>query len=144
MNHPTVPQRRQPATAASSATGAGALQDMERVYADTHVVKRLSASQPGALKLARRYGDALVCVRYRHDRSGRHRYTTVELVVDDAPVAPRACLDDIVAVKLNFGDTAVRQRALAHGATWNGELRLWFMPRRLARKLGLVARIVET
>ena len=37
--------------------------DMEAIYADTRIVKRLSATQPGALKLARRYGDALVCVR---------------------------------------------------------------------------------
>src|SRR4051812_41936053 len=56
--------------------------DMEARYADTRIVKRLSASQAGAIKLARRYGDALVCVRYRHDLQGRLRYTTVELVVD--------------------------------------------------------------
>ncbi|HKX41878.1 MAG TPA: hypothetical protein VJO99_12025, partial [Burkholderiaceae bacterium] len=55
----------------------------------THVVKRLSPTQAGALKLARRYGDALVCVRYRHDAAGRHRYTTVELIIDEAPIVPR-------------------------------------------------------
>ena len=87
--------------------------DMEAIYADTRIVKRLSATQPGALKLARRYGDALVCVRYRHDSDHRHRYTTVELVVDEAPVQNRARLDEIVMVHLAFDDTRRRQLALA-------------------------------
>jgi hypothetical protein len=38
------------------------------------VVKKISATQSGALKLARRYGDALVGVRYRHGTEKRHRY----------------------------------------------------------------------
>lgn len=116
---------------------------METVYADTHVVKRLSATQPGALKLARRYGDALVCVRYRHDAQGRHRYTTVELVVDEAPVATRARIDEIVLVQLAFDDAELRQLALAQGARWDAKRRLWSMTRRAAGKLSLVARIVK-
>jgi hypothetical protein len=117
---------------------------MESVYANTHVVKRLSATQAGALKLARRYGDALVCVRYRHDAQGRHRYTTVELVVDEAPVQSRARLDEIVMVHLAFDDTRRRQLVIAHGATWDINLRLWRMPRSTAKKLRLISRILET
>lgn len=116
---------------------------MEAVYADTHVVKRLSATQPGALKLARRFGDALVCVRYRHDAQGQHRYTTVELVVDEAPVARRAELDETVLVHLAFDDNKRRQLAIAHGAQWDVRQRLWSMPRRTAKKLRLIARIVK-
>lgn len=37
------------------------------------VIKRMAPHQPGAVKLARRYGDALVCVRYRQDPDGQHR-----------------------------------------------------------------------
>ena len=71
----------------------GAAHEMEPVYAQTTVIKRLSASQPGAVKLAQRFGGALVCVRYRHDAQGCIRYTTVELVVDRhrssaAPTSP--------------------------------------------------------
>ena len=117
--------------------------DMEAIYADTRIVKRLSATQPGALKLARRYGDALVCVRYRHDSDHRHRYTTVELVVDEAPVQNRAHLDEIVMVHLAFDDTRRRQLALAEGARWHARRGLWSMPRRVAKKLRLSARIVE-
>lgn len=114
---------------------------MEAVYADTRIVKRLSASQPGAIKLARRYGDALVCVRYRHDGQGRLRYTTVELVVDEAPIASRAELDEFVLVRVDYNETQLRQQALAHGAKWDAKRRLWRMTRRTAKRLRLVARI---
>ena len=116
---------------------------MEAVYADTHVVKRLSATQPGALKLARRFGDALVCVRYRHDAQGRHRYTTVELVVDEAPVEKRTGPDALVLVNLAFDDSKRRQLVLLHGGQWDNKQRLWSMPRRTAKKLRLIARIVK-
>src|SRR6185369_2650549 len=72
----------------------------------TRVVKKLSVTQPGALKLAQRYGEALVCVRYRHDAERRYRYTTIELVVERAPIKRRnPALDAIVVVRIPFGDT---------------------------------------
>jgi len=117
---------------------------MEAVYADTRVVKRLSANQPGALKLARRYGGALVCVRYRHDAQGRYRYTTVELVVDEAPVVTRQPMDEPVMVKIDFNDTRRRQSALSLGAQWDAKQRVWHMTRGTARRLRLVGRIVKT
>ena len=117
--------------------------DVQSTYAATHVVKRFSATQPGALKLARRFGDALVCVRYRHDPEGRYRYTTVELVVDEAPVERRADLDATVMVHLAFNDTELQQLARAHGARWDDRQRLWAMPRRTAKKLELLACIVK-
>ena len=123
---------------------ADAPRDMQSAYAATHVVKRFSATQPGALKLARRFGDALVCVRYRHDPEGRYRYTTVELVVDEAPVKRRADLDATVMVHLAFNDTELQQLAHAHGARWDDRQRLWAMPRRTAKKLELLACIVKT
>lgn len=142
-NNRTV-RRAQRLPMARGAVATDAPRDRQGAYAATHVVKRLSAAQPGALKLARRFGEALVCVRYRHDPEGRYRYTTVELVVDEAPVERRADLDATVMVHLEFNDTERRQLALAHGARWNARQRLWSMPRRTAKKLGLLARIVKT
>lgn len=128
---------------AANAAAAGAARDMESVYAATHVVKRLSASQPGALKLARRFGDALVCVRHRHDPLGQYRYTTVELVVDEAPVARQPKFDVMVMVRLAFDETELRQLVSARGALWYAKRRVWCMPRSTAKELRLLARIVK-
>ena len=84
---------------------------------DTRVVKRIAPNEPGALKLARRYGNALVCVRYRHDATGQHRYTTVELIVDDAAIVPRGPPEEMVGVRIDPNQSTLLSRAYARGAT---------------------------
>jgi uncharacterized protein YqiB (DUF1249 family) len=116
----------------------------EAVYARTRIVKRLAASQHGAIKWARRYGDALVCVRYRHDAEASRRYTTVELVVDEAPIASRRRIDPTVMVRIATDERKLQQLASAHGARWDSRLRVWLMPRTLAKDLRLLSRIVRT
>ena len=46
--------------------------------------------QKGTKRLLERFGARLLYVRYRYDRDARRRYTTVELVVDSQPWAPRS------------------------------------------------------
>ena len=69
----------------------------------------------GAVKLARRHVDALVCVRYRHDAQGLNRYSTVELVVDSAPVQARAAVDRVVGVKLDYNEKSLHTMVRARG-----------------------------
>jgi len=44
----------------------------------------LRPGQKGTKKLLARFGDRLICVRYRYDTTRRKRFTTVELIVDEA------------------------------------------------------------
>jgi len=110
---------------------------------NTRVVKRLAPHEPGTLKFTRRYGDALLCVRYRHDEGGTHRYTTVELIVDDAPIIPRGQPNDMVGVRIDPDQSTLLSRAYARGATWDRKSNLWLMPRRLASALRLTSFIVK-
>ena len=80
-----------------------------------HVSKKLLLGQPGAFKLARKHGDALVCVRYRVDADGLHRYTTVELIVDRVAIVKRA--DRIVGVRVLYEETTLQSAVRASGAT---------------------------
>jgi len=101
----------------------------------TEVVKRLKPGQPGTRSLHRRYGPALVCVRYRKDSAtGDTRFTTVELVVDHGP--PRR--QPMIRVAIRFDDPETRRHALALGAQWDDTQKTWRMPRRAAIQLGLV------
>lgn len=106
----------------------------------------MASDQAGALKHARRYGDRLVCVRYRHDTETQQRYTTVELIVDHGPlrlaVAPTRPKIHLVALRLGIGESALRALLHAHGAVWDGKARLWYLHRTLAKSLGLLNRIV--
>jgi len=107
------------------------------------VTKTLRPQQAGTLKLLRRFGDALVCVRYRSDVKGRRRYTTVELIVAEAPIRRRGEPPPPVGVKIGFDEAVLRQRAKERGARWDSTNRLWLMPRSTARALGLTHRIQE-
>lgn len=105
------------------------------------VIKRMAPHQPGAVKLARRYGDALVCVRYRQDPDGQHRCTTVELVVERVPIVRRPVR--LVGVRLQHDEKALRVQLLREGAVWDAAARLWRAPRAAVKALGLAARVVE-
>jgi len=100
------------------------------------VTKKLSPTQPGAIKLARRYGDALLCVRYRRDAQGLHRYTTVELIVECTPIDARRD-ERLVTVQIGWNQRNLRAAALARGAAWDPTQRVWRMPQKVAKALGL-------
>ena len=94
------------------------------------------------MKLTRQFGDALVCVRYRHDGAGKLRYTTVELVVEQTPIQPRASERMLVSISHPIGDRTQRARAMALGAKWDQQEHVWKMSLRVARMLDVLDRIV--
>jgi hypothetical protein len=112
----------------------------------TRVVKRIDPTQPGALKLARQFGERLVCVRYRHDLAHTYRYTTVELIVDEGllqarPAGKRPTIQ-LVAVRIPLTERELCQIVRAHGAVWDSKAKLWYLHRTTATALGLQGRIV--
>ncbi len=109
----------------------------------TRVVKTISPSQPGALKLARRYGQALVCVRYRQDSGGLYRHTTVELVVESVPSRPRPAPDRIIGVRLDYNEKTLHSLVRTNGAKWDAQAKIWRMPRDVAKRLGLLGRVAN-
>lgn len=116
------------------------------------VLQTLRPGQPGTKKLAARFGDRLLSVRYRADPDRGIRYTTVELIVDELPLdtitrrpkARPAAADPnpMVGVRIFFREPEVRERAKAAGAIWRSRQKLWEMPWRTAQSLGLADRVV--
>lgn len=105
------------------------------------VTRKLSPTDRGAIKLAQRHGDALVCVRHRTDPTGRFRITTVELVVESAPI--KAKLDKLVEVHIGYDERPLRAIAIAAGATWDEKSKVWRMQRQVAQTLNIQDRIIE-
>ena len=91
------------------------------------VTKKLAPDQPGAKKLAQRFGEQLLCVRYRQDTEAGRRYTTVELVVDEGPITSDKRRSSFVCVRIAFDDLALRQAIRNHGGTWDKRRRVWRM-----------------
>lgn len=106
-------------------------------WSKTRVVKTMWPPQPGTRRLRDEHGVRLVCVRYRHDPGGNYRYTTVELMIDHAPVRHRDDHNIWVQVHLPANDIDVRAKVKAAGGKWQQDTSTWLITRKVAIKLGL-------
>jgi hypothetical protein len=109
----------------------------------TRISKRLAPDQDGAKKLARRFGGALVCVRYRQDPALGLRYTTVELLVEQAQLPTARARNTVAFVHIRHIDRAGKTQALAEGATWDAKKQAWRMSLESAQRLGLADAVLE-
>ena len=109
--------------------------------ASLRVTKKLSPESRGALKLARQFGEALICVRHRSDDKGEFRYTTVELLVEKTPIRPRT--DNLVGIRIGPDEKPLQTVVRAAGGTWDYKAKVWRLPRRIVGILKLADRITE-
>ncbi len=90
----------------------------------------LKPGQRGTKSLVKKYGDALLCVRFRYDAKARQRIKTIELVVERTawtPPKPRYAADALVPFRIRVEDMPMRQQAKDAGGRWNPEKKLWFV-----------------
>jgi hypothetical protein len=104
------------------------------------VIKTLAPTDRGALELARRFGDALVCVRHRTDPRGKVRHTTVELLISSEPIRKRSV--GMVLVRTHPRERGLHAAIRAAGGVWDAKQQLWRLPSRVATILNLRSRVV--
>jgi hypothetical protein len=105
----------------------------------------LHPNQDGAKQLRERYGERLVCVRYRYDETTKERWKTVELIVEKSvwePPRPHWPADSLVALQIAAQEREVRQQVKAAGGKWNAKAMVWELSYGQVVALGLTARIV--
>ncbi|MBI5255132.1 MAG: hypothetical protein HY855_01430 [Burkholderiales bacterium] len=100
------------------------------------VAKTYLPDQNGAKRFAKRHGDALVCVRHRLSQDGLTRFTTVELLAETTPVAPRQ--RSVIALRIPDSTKSMRSLLLACGAKWDAKHKLWLLPHMVAKGLRLL------
>ncbi|SRR5581483_3696 len=101
----------------------------------------LSPGMNGTKKLVGRYGDRLVCVRYRYDEKRNKRIKTVELIEDEAPWQ---CPQEIYLVKIAYQETELREAIKQSGGRWNAQTKVWECDARVVKKLSLEPRVIGT
>lgn len=107
----------------------------------SNIVKKLQPDQKGARRLAERFGDRLVCVRYRTDPESGRRFTTVELIVEERTPATRAPSHQLV--RIGWKETDLRDAIKAGGGAWVPDKKLWRVPTPAIRKLRIQNRVVR-
>src|SRR5512136_1013279 len=91
---------------------------------------KLKPGQKGTKALSEKYGDALVCVRYRYDETSRTRIKTVELIIEkkELPVKRQTVADDaLVPVRIAYGEKQLGKMARSAGGKWNPDVKLWYI-----------------
>ena len=106
----------------------------------------LNPGQKGTKKLVSKYGDKLICVRYRYDEKTSKRYKTVELIeeeVDWKPgKKPDSPLGETVYVKVEWSETDISWQVKRAGGVRNKKRKVWELERKKAIALKLEKRIV--
>ena len=105
------------------------------------VEQTLRPGQRGTRRFVERFGDRLVCVRYRYDEDRQRRVTTVELVMDEGAWRPRP--DTPVGVRVVWGEADLARRVKAAGGAWDARRKLWTLRAEAVRRLGLERRMVR-
>ena len=107
----------------------------------------LRPGAPGTKRLAKRYGERLLRVRYLYDEARGLRLKTVELVIEEAPWKgrarrPRRNDHDLVRVRIDWRETELRLAAKKVGAAWRPAQKIWEMSWAAVRTLGIQHRVL--
>lgn len=111
--------------------------------ATSKVIKRLQPGAGGTRRLQQRYGKELVCVRYRESADGDTRTTTVEIVIERRRNLQHTPAKAEQLVRINFGESELREKVKAAGGRWDPKLKLWRLPSPAVQALRLKSRVVE-
>ncbi len=93
-----------------------------------------------------KYGERLVCVRYRYDAQKRRRFKTVELIVAASDWSPRGRPvegGEVVSLRVEWRELDLRRRVKTAGGTWDPEGRVWRLALGRVKELGLESRLVD-
>ena len=106
----------------------------------------------GTKKLVNKYGEKLVCVRYRYDEAHGIRYKTVELIEEESPWevgeikskrSKSPAPTERFGVRIGFEETELRDQAKQIGGIWRPRHKLWELSYAQIEALGLKDRIVR-
>jgi hypothetical protein len=105
------------------------------------IVKKLHPDQKGTRRLTERFGDRLVCVRYRTDPESGRRFTTVEILLEERkPTTPEPTHR---LVRVGWKEAQLRDAVKAGGGIWIPGKKLWKVPGSTVRQLGILKRVVQ-
>jgi hypothetical protein len=106
--------------------------------------KKLKPGQDGTKSLLDKYGERLICVRYRYDEERGIRHKTIELIVESTPWKPQnpeIPSDTIVGVKVGLHEVELQTVVRQAGGKWNRDLQLLELRYDKVVALDLISRI---
>ena len=106
----------------------------------------LQPGQSGTKKLLEKYGDNLVCVRYRYDEEKKMMFKTIEIIIDRKPwlkEAKKIANNQIVSIRVSYDEPEARKKVKAAGGKWNPARQVWQLCYEKVLELGMTDRLVS-
>ena len=91
---------------------------------------KLKPGSKGTKAMVEKYGDDLICVRYRYDEASRTRVKTVEIIVERKQLPPREnriADEKLVPVQIAYGAIELGKMARLAGGKWDSDVKLWYI-----------------
>jgi hypothetical protein len=110
------------------------------------IYRKIPRGKAGTKKWVEKYGDDLVCVRYRYDTDQKWMTKTIELKVDDRPWEQkrgRIPANKSVAIRVDFREMDLRLAVKSAGGKWDPERKCWMLAYREVLALGLKKRMIS-
>lgn len=110
------------------------------------VKRKLIPGEAGTKRWIEKYGEDLLCVRYRYDEKHKRKITTVEIIADkgiwekNPQKIPKS---KIMRIRVDYGEISLAKLVKAAGGRWNKQIKLWELPYGEVLTLGLEKRIVK-
>jgi len=109
-------------------------------------VKRIiHPGQHGTKKLVERYGDNLICVRYRYDDQTMTMFKTIELIVDQKPWqmdAKKIPKNKSISIRVFKDEVELRRKIKECGGKWIPQRKVWQLSYEKVKRLDLSDRMV--
>jgi hypothetical protein len=110
----------------------------------------LKPGQKGTKHLEEKYGERLVCVRYKYDEKARKRFTTVELIEEESEWISEPATtarehpspSRRLPVRVEYWEAELREKVKGAGGIWRPRHKLWEMRYEDIVALGLEDRMV--
>ena len=97
------------------------------------------------IKYLKKYGDDLVCVRYRADPENKRKLKTVEVVIEQSFIPGNyeaLPLDKLISIRIEIKEGELRKKVRAAGGRWNRSKKVWELAYIEVLKLKLLDRII--
>ena len=111
--------------------------------------RRVQVAWPGdkgTKRLVAQYGDRFVCLRYIYDTASGRRRKTIELLLEEEDWTPQKSglrPEQLVGVRVDYDETALRQAVKGAGGRWDRALQVWVLSYRDAVALDLAGRVTH-
>lgn len=108
--------------------------------------KTLMPGDPGTQKWIKKFGDQLICIRYKYDRIRKKKLKTVELIVEEKEskkLKTQIPWNKIVKVKIKYGEINLARLVKQAGGKWNTKEKVWEICYGEVKSLGLTHRLVR-